>query len=76
MKNSPNSGLAFTLVTMIFFSMLTILPAYAANVTEIYLVPSANDFTLATISPSFRWNVTAWVKNIPAFNGPLASRRR
>jgi parallel beta-helix repeat protein len=41
------------------------LPVYAVTTPEIYL-------TSSTVSPDLKWNVTAWVKNIPADNATFA----
>lgn len=59
---------------MLFLSLVGILLSYAVTVSEIYLVPSANDFSKALISTGFEWNITVWVKDIPAANATFATK--
>src|SRR5512136_1403607 len=57
MKSKLVASIAVAMITIVAFSMLSILPVHAVT-PNIYMVPSVNPPTLAV---GFKWNITMWV---------------
>jgi hypothetical protein len=62
----------FALIVVLFWNMLATLSVYADKITEIYLAPLVYDLAETTVSPGFKWNVTAYVRDIPFVNATVA----
>ena len=50
---------AVSAAAVLFLGMMTVRLTHAA--TELYMVPSVNNFSTSATSPGFRWNTTFWL---------------
>ncbi|MCK4482538.1 hypothetical protein KAU55_04890, partial [Candidatus Bathyarchaeota archaeon] len=63
MKNRLSKSLAFSAILMMLLSTMAIFPVHA-QAFEVYLVPSDPVFDTSGTSPCYKFNVTAWIKDL------------